>query len=149
MTEGETFGPGIYAVAVAEPQDDAVVLFMTFPVNETIKDSVALAAKCTEALEQQFPDLKVANMNSTPERERTIADLTLTAEGEKGTGHGYFFRTEKIGTVYFLLAKTAVWTELRPTLITIAGEPRVRSARSRRRPGRGTSTGGGIPGSSS
>jgi hypothetical protein len=120
VNEGETFGPGIYSVSVAEPKDNAVVLFMTFPVDETIKDSVMLAAKCTTALKQQFPDLAVANMNSTKERERTVADLSLTAEGEKGTGHAYFFRTEQIGTVYFLLAKAAVWNEFRPTLITVA-----------------------------
>ncbi len=120
VNEGEMFGPGIYSVSVAEPKDNAVVLFMTFPLDETIKDSVMLAAKCTAALKEQFPDLAVAGMSSTKERERTVADLSLTAEGEKGTGHAYFFRTEKIGTVYFLLAKTALWNDLRPTLITVA-----------------------------
>lgn len=120
VSEGEMFGPGIYSVSVVEPQDNAAVLFMTFPVDATIKDSVALAAKCTGALKEQFPDLKMANMNSTPERERTIADFSLTAEGEKGTGHAYFFRTENLGTVYFLLAKSSMWNELRPTLTAIA-----------------------------
>lgn len=120
VTEGELFGPGIYSLSVTEPQDNAAVLFMTFPVDETIKDSVVLAAKCTEALKEEFPDLAVANMSSTKERERTIADLSLTADGEKGTGHAYFFRSEKVGTVYFLLAKTALWAELRPTLIAVA-----------------------------
>ncbi|MGE5296487.1 MAG: zinc ribbon domain-containing protein, partial [Solirubrobacterales bacterium] len=120
VTEGETFGPGIYSVSVAAPQDDAVVLFITFPIDDTIKDSVTLAAKCTVALKEQFPDLKATNMSSTKERERTVADLTLTADGNQGTGHAYFFREEKIGTVYFLLAKNSVWTDVRPTLITIA-----------------------------
>jgi DNA-directed RNA polymerase subunit RPC12/RpoP len=120
VTEGELFGPGIYSLSVAEPQDNAAVLFMTFPVDEAIKDSVVLAARCTEALKEEFPDLAVTNMSSTKERERTVADLSLTADGEKGTGHAYFFRTEKVGTVYFLLAKTALWAELRPTLISVA-----------------------------
>jgi hypothetical protein len=120
VTEGELFGPGIYSVSVTDPKDDAAVLFMTFPVDATIKDSVALAAKCTGALQEQFPDLKVANMNSTPQRERTVADFSLTAEGEKGTGHAYFFRTDSAATVYFLLAKTALWNDLRPTLTAIA-----------------------------
>jgi len=120
VTEGELFGPGIYAVSVTEPQDDAAVLFMTFPVDATIKDSVMLAARCTEALRQQFPDLKVANMNSTPDRRRTIAELTLTADGRKGTGHSYFFHSQNAATVYFLLAQADKWNELRPTLTTIA-----------------------------
>jgi len=120
VTEGDMFGPGVYSVSVTEPQDDAAVLFMTFPVDATIKDSVALAARCTVALKEQFPDLKVANMQSTPQRERTVADLTLTAEGQKGTGHAYFFRTESAATVYFLLAKTTLWNDLRPTLTAIA-----------------------------
>ena len=120
VTEGETLGPGIYAVSVTEPQENAAVVFLTFQVDETIKDSVVLAAKCIEALRQEFPDLKVANLNSTPERERTIADLSLTADGEKGAGHGYFFRTQSIGTVFLLLAKADQWNALRPTLTTIA-----------------------------
>ena len=54
-----------------------------------------LAAKCITALHARYPDLRVTNSNSTPDRERTIADLTLTAEGQKGTGHGYFFHTQE------------------------------------------------------
>ena len=40
VTEGNMFGPGIYAVVVMEPQENAVALFMTFPVGQEIKDSV-------------------------------------------------------------------------------------------------------------
>ena len=58
-------------------------------------------------------------MNSTPDRGRTMAELTLTEEGEKGTGHGYFFHTQSIGTFYLLLAKSQMWNELRPTLTAI------------------------------
>jgi hypothetical protein len=120
VTEGQMFGPGIYAVSVVEPKEDAIVLFLTFQVDAAIKDSVALAARCIEALRSEFPDLKVANMNSTPERDRTIAEMSLTAEGEKGTGHSYFFHTQNIGTVFFLLAKAEKWDALRPTLTAIA-----------------------------
>jgi DNA-directed RNA polymerase subunit RPC12/RpoP len=119
VTEGEMFGQGIYTVVVMEPQENAVALFMTFPVSPEIKDSVALAAKCIAALREEYPDLQATNMNSTPDRGRTIAELTLTDEGEKGTGHGYFFCTQSIGTFYLLLAKTEVWNEFRPTLTTI------------------------------
>lgn len=119
VTEGEMFGQGVYTVVVMEPQENAVALFMTFPVNPEIKDSVALAAKCIAALREEYPDLQATNMNSTPDRGRTIAELTLTDEGEKGTGHGYFFCTQSIGTFYLLLAKTEVWNEFRPTLTAI------------------------------
>ena len=46
VREGDMFGQGIYAVVVMEPQENAVALFMTFPVSPEIKDSVVLAAKC-------------------------------------------------------------------------------------------------------
>ena len=114
------FGQGTYGVTVMEPRENAVVLFITFPVGEEVKDSVMLAARCIAALRQRYPDLQAANVNSTPQRERTITDLTLTAEGEKGTGHGYFFHAKGTGSVYILLAKAAMWNELRPTLTTIA-----------------------------
>ena len=120
VTQGDMFGPGTYGVTVMEPQENAVVLFITFAVTEQIKDSVVLAAKCIAALREEYPDLQATNMNSTPERERTIADLTLTDEGEKGTGHAYFFRTQNLGSVYILLAKAQKWTELRPTLTAVA-----------------------------
>jgi hypothetical protein len=88
-------------------------------VNPEIKDSVALAAKCIGALREEYPDLQATNMNSTPDRGRTMAELTLTEEGEKGTGHGYFFYTQNIGTFYLLLAKSEMWNELHPTLTAI------------------------------
>ncbi len=120
VNQGEMFGAGTYGVVVREPQEDAVVLFITFPVTNEIKDSVVLAAKCIAALREQYPDLQATNMSSTPERERTIANITLTDGGEKGTGHAYFFRTQNLGSVYILLAKAARWAELRPTLTTVA-----------------------------
>lgn len=120
VQEGEIFGEGTYAVSIMEPQENAAVVFMTFPVDEQIKDSVMLAARCTEAIREEYPDLKTTHQNSTPERNRTIAEMTLTAEGEKGIGHGYFFQTERIGTVYLLLAREDMWNELRPTLTTVA-----------------------------
>ncbi|MBP8912785.1 MAG: zinc ribbon domain-containing protein, partial [Phycisphaerae bacterium] len=119
VTEGDMFGQGTYAAIVMEPQENAAALFMTFPVGPEIKDSVALAAKCIAALREEYPDLQATHMNSTPDRGRTIAELTLTDEGEKGTGHGYFFCTESIGTFYLLLAKTPVWDQFRPMLTTI------------------------------
>ncbi|MBN1509113.1 MAG: zinc ribbon domain-containing protein [Sedimentisphaerales bacterium] len=120
VNQGEMFGQGTYGVSVMEPQEAAIVLFITFPVTDVIKDSVVLAARCVAALREEFPDLQATNMSSTPERERTIADITLTDEGEKGIGHAYFFRTQNIGTVYILLAKAPRWTELRPALVTVA-----------------------------
>lgn len=119
VTQGEMFGQGIYTVVVMEPQENAVALFMTFPVSPEIKDSVALAARCIAALREEYPDLQATNMNSTPDRGRTIAELTLTDEGEKGTGHGYFFCTQSLGTFYLLLAKSTMWDEFRPTLTAI------------------------------
>jgi hypothetical protein len=120
VAQGDMFGAGTYGVTVLEPQENAVVLFITFSVGEEVKDSVLLAARCIAALRQRYPDLQATNVNSTPQRERTIADLTLTAADETGTGHGYFFHSKGTGSVYILLAKAGLWNALRPTLTTIA-----------------------------
>ena len=120
MVQEQNIAEGTRAVYVMEPQEDAAVVFMNFPVDEQIKDSVALSAKCLAALGEELSDLKVTKISSTPERDRTIAEITLTDEGEKGIGHGYFFYTQRIGTVYILVARERKWNELRPTLTTIA-----------------------------
>ena len=120
VTEGSMFGQGTYAVVVTEPQENAVALFMTLQVSEEIKDSVVLAAKCLAALQEEFPTLQATNVNSTPDRGRTIADVTLMADGEVGIGRSYFFYTQNMGTIYLLLAKAQMWNELRPTLTAIA-----------------------------
>ena len=121
VAQGNMFGQGTYGVTVLEPRENAVVLFITFPAGEEVKDSVMLAGRCITALHQRYPDLQATNVKSTPQRERTMADLTLTtAEGEKGTGHGYFFHAKGNGSVYILLAKATLWNEFRPTLTTIA-----------------------------
>ncbi len=120
VTEGDMFGPGTYGVCLLEPQEDAIALFITFPVSAEIKDSVALAARCIAALQQEFPNLRANQMSSTPDRGRTVANVTLTVDGDVGMGHAYFFCTQSVGTVYLLLAKAEKWEELRPTLTTIA-----------------------------
>ncbi len=116
----EQIGEGVRAAYVMEPQETAAVIFINFPLDEQIKDSVALSAKCLTALREELSDLKVTKISSTPERDRTIAEFTLTDEGEKGIGHGYFLYTQRIGTVYILVAQERKWNELRPTLTTVA-----------------------------
>jgi ribosomal protein L40E len=120
MVQEENIAEGVRAAYVMEPQEDAAVVFMNFPVDEQIKDSVALSAKCFAALGEELSDLKVTKISSTPERDRTIAEITMTDEGEKGIGHGYFFYTQRMGTVYILVARERKWNELRPTLTTVA-----------------------------
>jgi len=115
----EELGEGIRAAYVMEPQEEAAVVFMNFPVDEQVKDSVALSARCLTAVGEEFSDMKVTKMTSTPERDRTIAEIALTDEGEKGIGHGYFFYTQRIGTVYLMVAHEDKWNELRPTLTAI------------------------------
>lgn len=116
----EPLGEGAFGLSLMDPAEKAAVMFMTFPTDEEIKDSVVLAAKCLTAIAAEIPTLKVASINSTPERERTIAEITLIDEGEKGIGRGYFFHTQRTGTVYILLAREDLWDEVRPTLIAVA-----------------------------
>ncbi len=118
--EQEPLGEGAFALSVTEPEEKAAVIFVTFPTDDEIKDSVVLAARCLTVLAQEIPSLQATNVNSTPERERTIAEITLIDDGEKGVGRGYFFHTQRTGTVYLLLAREALWDELRPTLTTVA-----------------------------
>lgn len=116
----EKIGEGAYAVYIMEPQENAAVIFMNFPVGEDIKDSVSLAAACIVGLKEEVPDLQATNVNSTPEKDRTIMEIRFTDEGEKGIGHGYFFYTKRVGTVYLLLAREDKWDELRPMLTNLA-----------------------------
>lgn len=116
----EELGEGMLAVSVLEPEEDAAVVFMSFPVDEAIGDSVQLMARCMAGLREEYPDIEATSVKSSREKDRTIAKLTLTAEGKKGMGHGYFFHTERMGTVYILLAKQDRWEALRPTLTTVA-----------------------------
>jgi DUF3108-like len=116
----ETFGPGSMAVSVMEPQENAAVIFMTFPIDQDINDSVKLMARCMTGLRDEYPDIQATSVSSSPEKDRTIAEVTLTAEGEKGMGHGYFFCTERVGTVYFLLARVAQWDGLHSMLTNVA-----------------------------
>ncbi len=118
--EQEALGEGMLAVSVLEPEEDAAVVFMSFPVDQDIPDSVKLMARCMMALREEYPDIKATRVSSSPEKDRTIAEVTLSAEGEQGKGHAYFFHTPRVGTVYFLLARTDRWEELRPMMTNVA-----------------------------
>jgi len=120
IVEEEDIGEGAYAVMVMEPEENAVVAFMSFPVGEGITNSVSLSAACIMGFREEIPDLHATNVNSTPEKDRTITEITFTDEGEKGVGHGYFFYTQRVGTVYLLLAREDLWDQLRPMLTNVA-----------------------------
>ncbi|MEW6074112.1 MAG: zinc ribbon domain-containing protein [Planctomycetota bacterium] len=113
-------GAGSYRVALVEPEEAAVVLFATFPVIEEIPDSVALAARSLEAIGEEFEGWSVGRIESSPDRARTIAELNLVSEGQPGTGHAYFFLTDRLGTMFLLVARAEVWNEMRPLLTTVA-----------------------------
>jgi ribosomal protein L40E len=116
----QNLGERGYAVTITDPQETAIVLFMTLPVNEQITDSVILASMCVTEFQSEITDFHAKNINSTPGKDRTIMDITFTEEGEKGFGHGYFFYTQRVGTVYFLLSHEHEWNQLRPMLTNIA-----------------------------
>jgi hypothetical protein len=109
-----------YAATIANPQETAVVMFMTLPLNEQITDSVILAKMCISEFGTEFTDFKATSIKSTPDKARTIMEIAFTDEGKKGLGHGYFFYTNRIGTVYLLLAPEEQWNQIRTTLTNIA-----------------------------
>ncbi len=119
--EGEDLGEGAYAVMVMEPEENAVVVFISlFPLKEGITDSVSLAGICMRSFSEEIPDFKAKNVNSTTEKDRTIMDISFTDDGKKGVGHGYFFYTQRTGTVYLLLAREDLWDQLRPMMTNVA-----------------------------
>ena len=109
-----------YVVTIANPQETAVVLFMTLPVKEQITDSVMLASLFVSEFQSEISDFKAQRVSSTPGKDRTMMELSYTEEGAKGFGHAYFFYTERVGTVYLLLAKEDVWNELRGIMTATA-----------------------------
>jgi RNA polymerase subunit RPABC4/transcription elongation factor Spt4 len=109
-----------YAITVANPQETAVVVFITLGVRETIADSVALAGFCMTQFGSEFSTFQAKTVHSTPDKERTIMEISFTDEGERGFGRGYFFYTQRVGTVYLLLCREGEWTQLHPTLAAIA-----------------------------
>lgn len=117
---GEISGEGTYKVSVLEPEENALVLFATFPVSAEIKDSVALAAVVLEDMKSEFEKLEVLQVSSSPERDRTLARVALTYEGKDGVGHAYFFQTERLGTMYLLLARDGWWEKVQPLLTNVA-----------------------------
>jgi len=113
-------GENGYAVTIANPQETAVVLFITIPLKETITDSVALAGVCLTEFADVVPGFRAKNVQSTPGKDRTILEITYDDEGKKGCGHGYFFYNQRVGTIYLLLCHEDLWSQMRPVLTTIA-----------------------------
>jgi hypothetical protein len=109
-----------YAATIANPQETAVVMFMALPLNEQITNSVILAKMCIAEFGTEFTDFKATSIKSTPDKDRTIMEITFTDEGKKGLGHGYFFYTKRIGTIYLLLAPEDQWNQMRTMLTNIA-----------------------------
>jgi hypothetical protein len=116
----QNLGSGAYAATIMRPDETAVAVFVTFQVGGDVNNSVSLAGACLRAFKDEIPDLDGKNVKSTSDRSRTIMDITFTEEQERGVGHGYFFYTQNVGTVYLLLARDDLWKQMRPILTTIA-----------------------------
>ena len=116
----QKLGSGAFVATIMRPDETAVAVFVTFPVGGEVKDSVSLAGACLREFKDEIPDLDGKNVKSTADRSRTVMDISFTEEGEKGVGHGYFFYTQNVGTVYLLLARDDLWEQMRPILTNIA-----------------------------
>jgi len=119
VAEGALFGEGTYGVTVDEPDENAGVLFLTFALNDQIKDSVTLANLVLANLARTYPTLRLSDMTSTQDRARTTAAVTFTQGVKKAAGRLYFFHTNRTGTVYALLAREDLLGAMRPTLTSI------------------------------
>ncbi|MBN1975138.1 MAG: zinc ribbon domain-containing protein [Sedimentisphaerales bacterium] len=111
---------GTDVISIIRPDETAIVVFMTFANKMEINDSVTLAASCLNAFRGKIPDLEGKNVKSTSNKNQTVMDISYTEGDAKGVGHGYFFFTERVGTVYLLLARSDMWQQVSPTLIKIA-----------------------------
>jgi hypothetical protein len=119
VADGAMFGEGTYGVTIDAPDENAGVLFITFTLNDSIKDSVTLANLVLGNLAKTYPTLKVSDMTSTQDRARTTAAVTFTQGEKKAAGHLYFFHTKRAGTVYALMAREDLLASMRPTLTSI------------------------------
>jgi hypothetical protein len=119
VADGALFGEGTYGVTVDAPDENAGVLFMTFAVSESLKDSLELAKLMLGNLRKTYPDLAVSEMTSARDRLRTTAGISFTNGAKKVTGRVYFFHTGRAGTVYALMARTDLWEASRPTLAAV------------------------------
>jgi hypothetical protein len=119
VADGAMFGEGTYSVTVDSPDDTAAALFMTFAVNEQLKDSMELAKLLLGNLAKTYPDLAVSEMKATKDRARTTAAVSYTNAGKKLAGHLYFFHSGRAGTVYALMARQDLWEASRPALASI------------------------------
>jgi hypothetical protein len=109
-----------YAATIANPQETAVVLFITLPLNDNITDSVSLAGMCVTQFGIDVPGFKATSVQSTAGKDRTLMEIAYDDEGKKGCGHGYFFYNQRVGTIYFLLCHDDLWSQMRLVLTTIA-----------------------------
>jgi hypothetical protein len=119
VAEGAMFGEGTYGVTVDAPDENAGVLFLTFALNDQIRDSVVLASRVLGNLAKTYPTLRVSDMTSTQDRARTTAAVTFMQGAKKAAGRLYFFHTNRAGTVYALLAREDLLGSMRPTLTSI------------------------------
>lgn len=120
VEDGEMFGAGTFGVTVMDPTENGGVLFITAQVKETVKDSAQMAVEMLAGLQKAFADLKVADMKTTADKNRTQARISMTAEGKKLTGHAYFFYSPRASSVYVLMAREDLWEQLCPTLTAIS-----------------------------
>jgi RNA polymerase subunit RPABC4/transcription elongation factor Spt4 len=109
-----------YSATIANPQETAVVLFITLPIKDNITDSVTLAGVCVTHFGIDVPGFQATSVHSTVGKDRTLMEITYDDEGKKGCGHGYFFYTQRVGTIYLLLCHEDQWSQMRPLLTTIA-----------------------------
>ncbi len=116
----QNIGKDAYSASIIRPDDSALVVFVAFPAGGDVNDSVSLAGTCVKEFRKNIPDLNGTNLVSTTDKSRTDMDIKFTAGPEKGTGHGYFFYTQKVGTVYLLLSRDDLWEEVHPLLTNIA-----------------------------
>ena len=120
VQDGEIFGPGSFAASVTEPNDNAIMLFITAQMKDGIKDSSQMAVEILAGMQKPYPDIKVTEMKSTPDKGRTQAMISMTVEGKKALGHAYFFYSPRLSSVYILLAREDLWEKLAPTLTAIS-----------------------------
>jgi len=120
VRQNSTSEQGAYGVTISSADQTAGIVFMTLPLGEQVRDSVAMAQIFLSNLSRVNKSVGVTKMTSAKDRTRTRAETDITTrEGVDMVAHIHFFYTPRAGTIFSLMARKDRWEASLPLLTKI------------------------------